>query len=138
MKVICRYNDPSSIPDNIPDNFDYGLELSKEYLVMGILTFKESNNLYLLVDESGRPSWFPYQIFEIINSSLPSGWVVKINIDDDCVDYKNLIGYNELCSQDDYFNKLLERDESAMRVYFRRKIELEQELKNELRIKKSE
>ena len=78
MKVICKYNDPSNLPNAIPDNFDYGLELSKEYLVMGILTFKQSNNLYFLVDEGGSPSWFPYQIFEIVNNQLPTNWFVKI------------------------------------------------------------
>ncbi|PVD49350.1 hypothetical protein DC498_25465 [Terrimonas sp.] len=128
MKVICKYNDPSNLPSGIPDNFDYGLELSKEYLVMGVLTFKQSNNLYFLIDENSRPSWFPYQIFETVTNELPANWFVKINIGDDYVDYQNLIGFDELCNKEDFFNQLLERDEEAMRTYFRRKIELEKEL----------
>lgn len=128
MKVICRFNDPSNIPDNIPDDFDYGLDLGKEYLVMGMLTFKESNNLYFLVDEGGRPSWFPFQIFEISNNKIPESWFVKINTDNDYTDYFNLISFDELSNQEDYFNQLLGRDEEAMQVYFRRKIELEKEL----------
>ncbi|MEZ4909942.1 MAG: hypothetical protein R2774_03670 [Saprospiraceae bacterium] len=128
MKVVCKYNDPSNLPSTIPDNFDYGLELSKEYLVMGVLTFKKSNDLYFLVDENGRPSWFPHQIFEAVNNELPVNWFVKINIGDDYVDYQNLIGFDELCNKEDFFNQLLERDEEAMRIYFRRKIELEKEL----------
>ncbi|HTN36337.1 MAG TPA: hypothetical protein VL053_04630 [Arachidicoccus sp.] len=128
MKVICKYNDPSNLPSGIPDNFDYGLEINKEYLVTGILTFKQSDDLYFLVDESGRPSWFPFQIFEIINNKLPKIWFIKINVRNDYVDYKNLIGFNELCNNDAFFNQLLERDEEAMQVYFKRKIELEKEL----------
>jgi hypothetical protein len=130
MKVICKHNDPSNLPGGIPDNFDYGLEINKEYLVTGILTFKQSDDLYFLVDESGRPSWFPFQIFETINNELPKNWFVKINAGNDYVDYKNLFGFNELCNDDDFFNQLLERDEEAMQVYFRRKIELEKELDN--------
>lgn len=125
MKVVCKYNDPANLPSGISDNFDYGLELSKEYLVMGILTFKQSNDLYFLVDENSRPGWFPYQIFEIVSSELPANWFVKINIECYYVDYKNLIGFDELCNKKDFFNQLLERDEEAMRIYFRRKAELE-------------
>ena len=128
MKVLCRINDPSSVSNNIPDNFDYGLEIGKEYLVMGMLTFKKSNNLYFLIDENGRPSWFPFQIFDILNNELPDNWFVKVNINNEYVDYFNLIGFAELCNKEDFFNQLLERDEEVMRVYFRRKIELENSL----------
>jgi hypothetical protein len=128
MKVVCKYNDPSDIPSCIPDNFDYGLVLSKEYLVMGVLTFKKSNDLYLLVDENNRPCWFPYQLFELITNELPANWFVKINIGNDYVDYQNVIGFDELCNNEDFFNQLLERDEEAMRIYFKRKLELEKEM----------
>lgn len=125
MKVVCKHNDPSNLPSDIPDNFDYGLELNKEYLVMGVLTFKKSNDLYFLVDENGRPSWFPFQIFEVISNELPANWFMKINIGDHYVDYRNLFGFNELCKKEDFFNQLLERDEEVMQIYFRRKVELE-------------
>ena len=65
MKVKCLYNDPSNVGEGIPNDFDYGLEINKEYLVMGIMTFKKSDNLYFLIDEDSRPGWFPHQIFEI-------------------------------------------------------------------------
>jgi|SRR5690606_8338070 len=131
MKVVCKYNDPDNVPNAISNNFDFGLELGKEYLVMGLLTFKQSNDLYYLIDEGGRPSWFPNQIFEVLSNNLPYNWYMKINIDDDYVDYRNLIGFSELCNEQDFFNQLLERDEEAMRIYFRRKIEHEKELGGE-------
>lgn len=55
MKVKCLYNDPSNVGEGIPNDFDYGLEINKEYLVMGIMTFKKSDNLYFLIDEDSRP-----------------------------------------------------------------------------------
>ena len=128
MKIVCKFNDPSNVPSDIPHDFDYGLEVNKKYLVMGVLTFKTSNNLYYLIDENGRPSWFPFQIFESLENMLPQNWFIKINIGNDYVDYQNLFGFDELCNNEDYFNQLLERDEEAMRIYFRRKIELEKSL----------
>lgn len=124
MKIICKYNDPEKVSDNIPDNFDYGLELGKEYFVMGILTFKDSDNLYFLTDSNSKPSWFPSQIFEISNNKLSDSFSVRINLEDDNVDYRNLIGFDELCNDNEYFNLLLLRDEEAMRIYFKRKFEL--------------
>lgn len=131
MRVVCKYNDPENVPNGISNNFDFGLEVGKDYLVMGLLTFKQSNDLYYLVDEGGRPSWFPNQIFEVLSNDLPYNWYMKINVGDDHVDYQNLIGFSELCNEQDFFNQLLERDEAAMRIYFRRKIELEKELSEE-------
>lgn len=111
----------------LPIIFDYGLEINKEYLVMGIMTFKKSDNLYFLIDEDSRPGWFPHQIFEIESNELPFNWFVRINKDNKHTDYRNLIGFAELCNDEDFFNKLLERDEATLRTYFRRKMELEKE-----------
>jgi hypothetical protein len=128
MKVICKHNAPDNTPSHIPNNFDFGLELGKEYLVMGLLTFKLSNDLYFLIDEGGRPSWFPNQIFKVVSNDLPHNWFVRINVGNDYVDYQNLIGFDELCNEEGFFEQLLERHDYAMRTYFRRKIELENEL----------
>lgn len=103
MKVRCLYNNPFNLLPAIPDNFDYGLEVNKQYLVMGMMTFKQSDNLYFLVDENSRPGWFPYQIFDMKSNKLPSDWFVKINEGNDYVDYQNLIGFDELCNDEDFF-----------------------------------
>ncbi|MBN2695090.1 hypothetical protein JXR93_10530 [bacterium] len=113
---------------DIPNNFNYGLELYKEYLVMGILTFKDTNELYYLIDENGFPSWFPNQIFEITNNELPIDWFIKINTSNDYLSYKNLIGFDELCNNEDFFYDLLERDKKVLQIYYKRKIELEKKL----------
>ena len=131
IKIKCIYNDPNDLPDGIPNNFDYGLEVDKEYLVMGIAIFKKSDNLYFLVDENSCPNWFPSQIFDITHNSLHYNWFMKVNFDNEHVDYKNLIGFDELCNDENFFNLLLERDENAMRIYFRRKIEMEKEFTEE-------
>lgn len=127
MKVICNYNDPTNLPDEFPDDFDYGLELGKEYMVMGIAVYKGSNCLYFLIDENTRPNWFPFLLFDISDNSLPQNWFVKVNGEKDNSDIYSLCGYEELCNDVEYYDKLVERDNEAMRTYFRRKIEYEKE-----------
>jgi hypothetical protein len=126
MKVTCKYNDPGNVPAGVPDKFDFGLEINKDYLVMGIAIFQQSNEVYFLVDEGGRPSWYPHQIFATVSNDLPDSWFLKINEGDVHADYQNLFGFYELCNEADFFNRLLAREETAMRLYFRRKIEAEQ------------
>lgn len=128
MKVICNYNDPLSLPEGIPDDFDYGLEIGKEYIVMGIITYKGSNCLYYLVDTNGRPGWFPFMIFSLKENILPSNWFLKVNGDKENSDIFSLIGFEELCNDILYYDNLTNREEEAMRIYFKRKIELGEEL----------
>ena len=123
--MICNFNDPFDVPKDYPNDFDYGLEIGKEYIVMGILTFKTSNHLYVLIDENSRPSWFPYQIFKIVDNAFPQNWFVKINDTREDTDFYNLIGFDELCNEENFYNRLIEREDEAMRIYFRRKIEIE-------------
>jgi hypothetical protein len=121
MTIRCKYNNPDTVPESIPNNFDYGLIIHKEYLVMGIVVFKKSKDTYFLIDESGKPSWFPFQIFEIIENVIPNNWYYIINNDYDYVDFHSLLSYKEFCDFE-YFNLLLERDNDAMLVYFNNKV----------------
>ena len=59
MKVICKYNDPENLLEEIKIRFNYGLKVGKAYLVMGIALLRESDLIYFLVDEGGRPNLFP-------------------------------------------------------------------------------
>ena len=60
MKVACKFNNPSNVPHNISDNFDFGLEIGREYLVMGMLTFKDSFDVLFLTDENGSQAGFHF------------------------------------------------------------------------------
>ena len=125
MIVKCLYNDPENLPEESIPFFDYGLEKGKEYLVMGLGTFKRKDDIYCLIDENGRPSWFPLSIFEMIDSTLPADWIIKTNYDRVDIDFRELIGFRELCSNPDFFNGLLLREQKALKIYFGKKTELE-------------
>ena len=48
----------------------YGLELDKEYFVMGLVIYQKSNCLYYLIDVNGKPDWFPYLLFAMLNFNI--------------------------------------------------------------------
>lgn len=126
MKAVCKFNDPNSVPSGVPDNFDYGLEIGKEYLVMGVVL--SENQLWYLVDENGRPGFYPFQLFQISDASIHSGWQIKLYEKDDGIFPFNKIaiwGYCELCSDEAHYEKLVDRESKALEIYFKRKLELE-------------
>jgi hypothetical protein len=135
MKAICRKTSSEGLNLNevttvLSNDFDYtfggyGLELNKEYLVMGIALYTDSNCLYYLIDVNGRPDWFPFLLFEVSDNSLPANWFTKVIGQNESTTVYCLIGFEELCNQEDFYHNLIEREEYSMRTYFKRKSEIE-------------
>ena len=91
---------------------------------MGMLLYKNSNCLYYLIDVSGRPDWFPHLLFNTSENSLSYDWFVRVNNRGENGIYC-VWGFDELCNSEKFYEQLMERDEQAMGIYFRRKIEIE-------------
>jgi hypothetical protein len=126
MKVLCKYNDPNNVPSGVPNSFNFGLELEKEYLVMGMVLAEKQ--LWYLIDENGKPSFFPYQLFYIIDTSISSNWHFKLYGKDDGIfpfDKEAMWGYYELCLDENHYEQIINRESKALELYFKRKIELE-------------
>jgi len=116
----------------VSESAEYGLEIGKEYLVMGILIF-QTYQAYL-IDDNGFISTYPCQLFEVTDDKLNPNWNFRlIERDEDIYPYvQSIFGYPELCSdKKSYENLIVEMEENAQRIYFRRKIELEKELAEE-------
>ncbi|WP_170254886.1 hypothetical protein, partial [Phaeodactylibacter luteus] len=129
MKVLCKYNNPGDVPSGVPSNFNFGLEVEKEYLVMGMALAEKQ--LWYLVDEKGKPSFFPYQLFQVVNPSIHVNWYFRLYHEDDGIfpfDKEAMWGYSELCLDANHYEQLLDREGEALDVYFKRKIEFEEEL----------
>lgn len=138
MKVICKQVsskgfDLKEVTTVFSNDYDYnfggyGIELNKEYIVMGMAIYQDSSCLYYLVDVNGKTEWFPYLLFDISDNSLPKKWFVKVYEKSSESGIYTISGFDELCNDENFYDQLLERDEEAQRIYFRRKIELEKEL----------
>jgi hypothetical protein len=107
---------------------EYGLQIGKEYLVMGMIF--GNGTLDYLIDDGGYISTYPYPLFEVIENKLPPSWFFKSlkNTDENYPYQEAIWGYYELVFDDTHYEKLIDIEENACRIYFRRKIELEKEL----------
>ncbi len=108
---------------------EFGIEIGKEYLVMGLITF-QTYQAYL-IDDNGFISACPCQLFEVVDNKVNSNWHFRlIEKDEDIYPFvQAILGYPELCSDKKaYENLIVETEQDTQRIYFRRKIELEKEL----------
>jgi hypothetical protein len=134
MKIICKQTtsegfDLKEVTTIFSNDYDYnlngfGLELGKEYPVMGIVIYTDSRCIYYLIDVQGRPDWYPYLLFEVFDNSIPKEWYFKINSKDINSDIYMICSFAELCNDPTFYDQILERDSTAMQIYFRRKIEM--------------
>ena len=132
MKVICKKNtakglDLNEVKTLYIDEYRYPLVKEKEYIVMGIAIYKNSNCIYYLVDEFEFPDWAPYMLFEISDKQFPPSWYINV------IDKKkfegsvfSLSGFYELCNDEKYYYDLVERDQKALDIYAKRKYELQE------------
>jgi hypothetical protein len=108
---------------------EYGIEIGKEYLVMGLITF-QTYQAYL-IDDNGFISACPCQLFEVVDNKVNSNWHFRlIEKDEDIYPFVQVIlGYLELCSDKKaYENLIVEQNEKYKCIYFKRKSFLENEL----------
>lgn len=128
MKILCKYNDPNNVPEDISSDFDYGLILEKEYLVMGIML--NDGDLYYFIDENGKPGFYPQSLFEITDSKLSQEWYFKpYSKENEMYVYVQAVwGYYEFVFDQNHYEKLVAREREALELYFKRKIELENSL----------
>lgn len=133
MKIICKENtaknlDLKEVTDISYNEYEYPLIIGKEYVVMGIAMYKNRNYLYYLVDNNWLPDWEPYGLFEISDKAFPPNWHINI-IDKKKYLYGNVFfvaGFYELCTNENYYDALMDRDPEALEIYSKRKSEFKQ------------
>ena len=104
---------------------EYSLTIGEEYIVMGLMLSKKANCMRYLIIDDGFPCWYPQVLFEIINPKLPANWFVRsLNTNETSGTITFLIGFYELCIDEDFYDALIEGEEWALKIYRDRKNEL--------------
>lgn len=97
----------------------FGIQEGKEYIVMGMIL--SEGVLSYLIDDGGIPLLCPFQLFEIVDSSIDVNWHFRIyTLGDDIYPYKEAVwGYYELCFDEKHYELLVEQQEAAVSKYFK-------------------
>jgi hypothetical protein len=129
MKVLCKYSANKDVPSAAVTNTGlpttvFDVVVGREYVVYAQAIFA-SRLLYLIdPDESCRPNWYPPELFEITDGSIPASWKFAFYAGQFINDLGAIWGYEELISNDDHFNGLAERDAAALEHFARLKLRI--------------
>lgn len=133
MKVVCKQNTAKKlnlkeVTSIFSNEARYPLTIEKEYIVMGIAIYKDSNCIYYLVDNGSRPDWVPYMLFEISDNAFPPNWHINIVNKEKYPqsDVFSLFGFYELCKDEVFYDALVEREPEALEIYRKRKHEFQE------------
>jgi hypothetical protein len=83
---------------------------------------------YLILDNiiPSLPDWYPAELFESVDQSLPINWYHKYFGEDDQRGIQALWGYREMITDYAHYNDLIERKDEAIRIFLRRKSEMDE------------
>ncbi len=124
MKVKAVSTNASSLPERYyasgyTRSSVFHIAVEQEYQVYGICVLKDIL-LYLIVDSTQRPNWYPSYLFRVTDSRIPDDWHYA-HFDEDTMGGPSAVwGYKELATDQDHYNGLVERRENAMELFWKR------------------
>lgn len=130
-KELREYENLTLLPEQfgrfgVSEYTKYDFSIGEEFFVVGMIL--SDNNLHYLINSGRVVGTYPYQLFEIIDSRLPSSWHFNTLQNNST---QALWGYYEWCfDNQEHYQNLIEMEESAHLRFFSKKIEFEVELAN--------
>lgn len=126
MLIQCKNNNAKYLSEKAlsvsgTSNTEFPLKIGKQYSVYSICLW-EGVLKYLLIGEEDLPSWYPAELFEITEKTLPFEWYCDVTIG---MSLEGIWGYKEMVYDDNHFDDLLERDSDAIKIFLSRKKEME-------------
>ncbi len=129
MKVACIANTGDKLLARTKelgntDETKYPVKIGEIYTVYGQHLYKGVLSYLLLGTYENLPSWYPVELFEVTNSLLPFEWYYKYFGNENNVGA--IWGYKELVLLDSHHDDLIEREDEAIRVFLKRKKEIDE------------
>ena len=103
----------------------FEVTVGKDYRILGLGIY-ETVLLALVYDDTKKPNWLPAGLFQISKVALPNSWRFSVcdgvaaSGGDASGRWVALWGYEELIEDHRHSDALIERDQSALEIFFRR------------------
>ncbi len=120
MIVRCLANRGTGLgePDHglyFTDAAKFSLVVGKDYPAHGMAMYKRG--LIVLVQaETGSPKWYPVELFEVVDGTLPADWRFATR-DEGATGTQAIWGYPELVDDPGHKDALIEREPDALAVF---------------------
>lgn len=103
----------------------YPLDIGKSYSVYGIDVWRGC--IDYLIDIGDHPGWYPAELFEVVDSVVPSEWHFSFNGYNQDYPLYGVFGYKEMVFDSKKHNSdLLDWEPAARALFFKRKREIDE------------
>ena len=129
MKVKCIENTGLGFSDYTINNMGctrntkLPLKVGETYVIYGQMIWKGILEYLVVGTYENLPSWYPAELFEVVNSQVHFEWYYQYNKE---AEISAIWGYVELVEDKDYLYNLIEREEEAISIFLKRKKEIEE------------
>ncbi|UTR15006.1 phosphoribosylaminoimidazole synthetase [Salipaludibacillus sp. LMS25] len=131
MKVRCLSNNGRGLTKkalSIGNSIEtqYSLENDKIYTVYGINVWDEVMHYLVLGKDENFPSWYPAELFEVVENVLPYEWYFNYYGEDSVTGVLAIWGYKELVLDTNHYIELIEREKNELNIFLKRKQEIDE------------
>jgi hypothetical protein len=92
-----------------------GLKLGQVYEVYGTSVWRSIVSV-LVMDEHEFPSWYPVEVFKVVDDTVPNNWFFKYYPDNE-FGVQAVWGPERLIKDDGFYDALNDRDPSALHLF---------------------
>lgn len=129
MKVKCIANTGDKLLITTINN-SYGfyttkfsIKMGEKYIVYGQHIFNNVLGYFLIGTYENLPSWYPAELFEVVDSMLPLEWYYQYNPNSPL---RAIWGYIELIQYGSHYDGIQEREDADIRIFLKRKKEIDE------------
>jgi|SRR5579862_3130457 len=120
MKVECIITDGSLLPKfcgplGYTAETVFALKPARIYEVYGTSVWRSMVSV-LVVDEDDLPTWYPMEVFKVVDDTVPGNWFFKYYSDNQ-FGVQAVWGPERLVRDDGFYDALNDRDPSALHVF---------------------
>ena len=121
MRVICRANNSKALTPkyfaalSASEQTIYHVSVAAEYFVFAMALYN-SVMILLLVDDTGKPNWYPIEFFSFNQPKLPADWFFSMDVANEH-GVGAIWGYQHLVSDPEHYERLIEREPDALRIF---------------------
>ncbi len=129
MLIQCKNNSAKALSVKAlrvsgTDATEFPLIIGKKYTVFAICLWQGVLK-YLIIGEQNLPMWYPSELFDVVEKTLPFEWYCDIVVGQAL---EAIWGYKEMVYDNCHFDALQERDSKAVKIFLKRKAEIETNL----------
>lgn len=129
MKAICISNNGKGLLKATTEYTGdsektiYSLKEKEVYTIYGQMIYKKVLKYLVIGSYEDLPSWYPAELFEILDTSVHLEWYFNAY---PAEDISAIWGFKELVNELTFLDELIEREDSAIRTFLFRKKEIDE------------